>query len=134
VIETVSDTASGLEASPDLAAGKALTNAGQLVAKQLYSLPQELDKRSHVTVSINGITSFETLAHLQSELVKTSGVRDVYLRSFTQSTGVAVLDVQTSGISPQSLAETAVKIGGDTWSVYQVAGYSVQLSASLAGH
>ncbi len=133
VIATVSDTASGLEATPELSAAKALTNAAQAVAKQLYTLPAELDKRSHVTVTITGITSFEALAKLQTELPKQSGVRDSFLRSFSQSTGIAVLDVQTNGISPQSIAETAVKIGGSTWSIYQVVGYSVQLSASLAG-
>ena len=134
VITTVSDTASGLEANAQLAADKALSNAAQSVAKQLYSLPQELDKRSHVTVTINGITSFAVLAHLQTELPKVTGVRDVFMRSFDQSQGMAVLDVQVTAIGPQALAEAAVKIGGDTWSVYQVAGYSVQLSASLAGH
>ena len=45
----------------------------------------------------------------------------------------SLIDVLVGQISPQDLADRSVKIGGPEWSVYQVSGRSVQLSASQAG-
>lgn len=133
VITTVSKIASGLEATPEMAAAKALENAAQEAVPEFSSLPEELAKRSHVSLTINGLTSFEALAKFQKALLSQPGVKDQFLRSFSQSSGVAELDVQTQGISPQELADQCVKIGGETWSVYQVSGRSIQLSATPAG-
>jgi len=132
VLLTVSETASGLETSPELAAGKALSNAAESTGKDFSSLPDEIDKRSRNTITINGIKSFDALSQFQKNVLGIPGVKDLSLRSFSQENGVAEIEVQT-GVSPQELAEQAVKKAGDSWSVYQVSGHSIQLSASQAG-
>ncbi|HVO32920.1 MAG TPA: hypothetical protein VMU17_03335, partial [Elusimicrobiota bacterium] len=133
VVQTVSETASGLEATPEIASQQALEKAAQLAANDLATLPQELSKRAHVDLTISGITSFDVLSRFEKSLDGQAGVKDLFLRSFSQSTGVAVLDVLIDQISPQELADRCVQLGGPAWSVYQVTGRSVQLSASLAG-
>jgi hypothetical protein len=133
VVATVSQVASGLEATPEIAAGKALEKAAEVAANDLANLPQELSKRSHVDLTLSGLKSFEALSSFQKSLTSEAGVKDLFLRSYAQDSGVAVLDVLIDQISPQELADRSVKIGGPAWSVFQVSGRSVQLSASQAG-
>ena len=85
-------------------------------------------------LTISGLKSFDVLSKFQASLTSEPGVKDLFLRSYSQDSGVAVLDVLIDQISPQELADRCVKIGGPEWSVFQVAGRAVQLSASLAGH
>jgi hypothetical protein len=134
VVATVSQVASGLEATPDLAAGKALEKAAEVAANDLASLPAELSKRAHVDLTISGLKSFEALSKFQNSLTAEPGVKDQFLRSYSQDSGLAVLDVLLDQVSPQELADRCVKIGGPEWSVFQVSGRAVQLSASQAGH
>jgi hypothetical protein len=133
VVATVSQVASGMEATPDIAAGKALEKAGEAASNDLSNLPQELLKRSHVDLTLSGLKSFEKLSSFEKSLSAEPGVKDFFLRSYSQGSGVAVLDVLIDAIGPQELANRAVKIGGSDWSVFQVSGRSVQLSASQAG-
>jgi len=133
ILTTVSEAASGLEGTPDIAGGKALGKAGELAVNDLASLPEELSKRSLVTIKVNGLTSFEKLSALQKGLATLAGVKDLYLRSFIQSSGEANLELHIDGISPQDVADQSVKIGGSGWSIYQVEGRVIQLSASPAG-
>jgi hypothetical protein len=133
VLSTVSETASGLEGTPDIAGAKALAKAGELAVADLATLPEELSKRSLVTMKITGLTAFDKLGAFQKSLAAQAGVKDVYLRSFTQSTGEADLELHIDGISPQDLAGQSVRIGGSGWSIYQVEGRLIQLSASPAG-
>ena len=84
-------------------------------------------------MKVVGLTSFEKLAALQKGLAAKSGVKDLFLRSFTQTSGEANLELHIDGISPQDVASEGVKIGGEGWSIYQVEGRSIQLSASPAG-
>lgn len=133
VVSTVSKTASGLEATPALAAQKALSQAAQLAAQDLSSLPQQLSQRAHIDLTITGISSFDALSKFQKSLSAEPGVKDEFLRSYSQDSGVAVIDVLIDQVSPQELADRCVQIGGPTWSVFQVTGRSVQLSASQAG-
>jgi len=134
VMATVSQVASGLEATPSLAAGKALEKAGEIAANDLVNLPTELSQRSHVDLTISGLKSFDVLSKFESSLTSQAGVKDLFLRSYSQDSGVALLDVLLDQISPQELADKAVKIGGSDWSVFQVSGRAVQISASQAGH
>ncbi len=134
VIQTVSEVASGLEGTRDIASQKALQAAAEQTVKQLASLPQELAKRSHVDLSISGLKSFQALSDFEKALSAKPGVKDLYLRSYDQTGGVAVFDVLADQMSPQELADQAVRLGGPDWSIFQVGGRSVQLSASLAGH
>jgi hypothetical protein len=134
VMLTVSEVASGLEGTPEIAAQKSFEAAAQLASKDLAGLPQQLASRSHVDMTVTGLKSFETLSKLQKDLLGTPGVKDLYLRSFNQDEGVAVLDILADTVSPQELGDAAVKIGGSDWSIFQVSGRSVQLSASQAGH
>ena len=132
VITTVSQTASGMEATPELSASKSLENAAEAAVKDLSTLPSDLQKRSQVEVTITGLKSFEVLSALQKGLAKQTGISDLFLRSYAQENGIAVLSVY-SDLSAQEVADSCVRIGGDAWSVYKVTGRSVQLSATLAG-
>jgi hypothetical protein len=134
VLTTVSETASGLEGTPDIAAGKALAQVGQMGAVDMADLPRQLADRAHVSINISGITSFDALGNFEKSLSADPGVKDLYLRSFDQAVGQASLDAHIQGVSLPELADRCVKIGGSTWSVYQIAGRTIQLSASLAGH
>ncbi|MFA5975631.1 MAG: hypothetical protein WC859_05630 [Elusimicrobiota bacterium] len=133
VLSTVSKTASGAEATPELASDKSLQEAAEQAGAVLANLPEELDKRAHVLITIVGITSFETLGKFQKDLSSQRGVKEEYLRSYTQAAGTAVIDVLADQLTPQEVAEMSVRLGGPTWSVYQVSGRSVQISASQAG-
>jgi hypothetical protein len=133
ILSTVSETASGLEGTPDIAGSKALSRAAELAVNDLASLPQDIAKRSLVTITVNGLTAFDKLSAFQKGLLAQPGVKDLFLRSFNQSSGEAVLELHIDTISPQELADQCVKIGGDGWSVFQVVGRSIQLSASPAG-
>ena len=133
VVATVSQVASGLEATPDIASGKALEKAGEVASNDLANLPQELAKRAHVDLTLSGLKSFESLSSFEKSLSAEPGVKDFFLRSYSQDSGVAALDVLIDQIGPQELADRTVKIAGAGWSVFQVSGRSVQLSASQAG-
>jgi len=133
VLATVSEVASGLEATPDLAAQKSLQLAANQTSKDLSSLPQQLTERAHYEVTISGLKSFELLEKFEHSLAEQSGIQGVYLRSFDQDSGVAAVDVLTDELSAPDLADRCVQLGGQDWSVYQVSGRSIQLSATLAG-
>jgi hypothetical protein len=133
VLNTVSQVASGMEGTPEIAGGKALAKAGELAAGDLANLPAELSKRSLVTMKVTGLTSYEKLSALQKALSSKAGVKDLYLRSFNQSAGDAQLEMHIDGISPDELASLAVKTGGEGWSIYQLEGRTIQISASPAG-
>jgi len=133
VVATISETASGLEATREIAADKALSAAAELAGKDLATLPTELSKRAHVDVTVTGLTAFGALSSFQKSLSSLPGVKDQFLRSYSQSDGVAVLDVLVDQISPQELADQCAKIGGPAWTVVQLSGRSVQLSSSPAG-
>jgi len=133
VLATESQTASGLEATADLAAQKAFQQAAALTQPDLAALPTQLAQKAHVDITLVGLKSFEALSKFQKGLASAPGVKDLFLRSYNQETGVASIDVLTDQITPQELAERGAKIGGSDWSVLQVSGRSVQLSTSLAG-
>ena len=133
VVGTVAETASGLDATPDVATQKAFQQAAALAQPDLTALPNQLAQKAHVAITLNGLKSFEVLNKFQKSLAAEAGVKDLYLRSYDQETGVASLDVLVDQVSPQDLAERAAKIGGAEWAVQQVSGRSVQISTSLAG-
>ncbi|OGR93355.1 MAG: hypothetical protein A2992_06110 [Elusimicrobia bacterium RIFCSPLOWO2_01_FULL_59_12] len=133
VLSTVSQVASGMEGTPEIAGGKALGKAAELAVVDLASLPEQLSKRSLVTMKITGLTSFEKLSEVLTALSALSGVKDVFMRSFNQSGGEAHLEFHIDGISSQEVAGQIVKTGGTGWSIYQVEGRTIQLSASPAG-
>jgi hypothetical protein len=133
VVGTISQTASGLDATPELAAQKAFQQAAALAQPELTALPTQLAQKAHVDMTLTGLKSFEILAKFQKSLTAEPGVKDLFLRSYSQETGVASLDILVDQVSPQELAERAAKKGGVEWSVLQVSGRSVQLATSLAG-
>ena len=133
ILTTASEAASGLEGTPEIAGGKSLEKAGELAVNDLASLPEDLSKRSLVTLKVSGITSFEKLSALQKGLESFAGVKDVYLRSFVQTSAEANLELHIDGISPQDVADQSIKIGGSDWSIYQVEGRAIQVSATQAG-
>lgn len=133
ILSTVSQQASGLEGTAEIAGGQALAKAAELAAADLSSLPEEIAKRSLVTMKIVGIKSFEKVSMVQKTLGSMQGVKDVFLRSFSQVDGEANLEFHVDGVSPQEAAALVVKTGGSDWSIYQVEGRTIQLSASPAG-
>lgn len=133
VLAAISQTASGLEATPELAAQKAFEAAAKLAQADMAALPGELAKKAHVDLTLLGLKSFEALSNFQKGLTSEPGVKDLYLRSYNQETGTANIDVLVDQLSPQELGERAAKRGGPEWSVVEVAGRNVQISTSLAG-
>ena len=124
VVGTISEVASGLEATPDLAAQKAFQQAAALAQPDLVALPSQLAQKAHVDVTLLGLKSFQALAKYQKSLAAEPGVKDLFLRSYNQESGVASLDVLVDQMSPQEVADRSVKIGGAECSLWssQVAG------------
>jgi hypothetical protein len=133
VLTTMSQQASGLEGTAEIAGAKALGKVGELAVGDLASLPDELAKRAQVSIKITGLTSFEKLRDVQKALEGMAGVKDIYLRSFNQSAAEANIDARIDGVSPQDVANQIVKAGGAGWSIYSVEGKLLQISASPAG-
>src|SRR4029077_15094614 len=77
ILTTVSETASGLEGTPEIAGGKSLAKAGEMAVADLVNLPEELSKRSLVTLTITGLTSFDKLSDIEKGLTSQPGVKDV---------------------------------------------------------
>lgn len=133
VLSTLSQVASGIEGTPDIAAQKSFDKVAELCADDLAKLPQSLSSRSQVNLTVTGITSFEELSNLQKKLPAANGVKDLYLRSFNQEEGIAVLDLSVDQVSTQEIADEAVRIGGSSWTVLQILGRSARVNASAAG-
>jgi hypothetical protein len=133
VVGTVSQVASGLDATPDFAAQKAYQQAAALAQPDLVALPAQLAQKAHVNITLLGLKSFELLAKLQKSLATEPGVKDLFLRSYNQEEGVATLDVLVDQLTPQELADRCVKIGGEEWSVSQMSGRTVQIATSPGG-
>jgi hypothetical protein len=133
VLATVSQAAGGLDATPTNAASKALDNAAAAAAQQLSGLPQQLSERAHVQLTLNGVASFDALAQFEKVLTRVPGVKDHYLRSYSQGTGIAVIDALTDKPSPQELAQNILTYAAPGWTIGQVVGRSVQMSAPPAG-
>ena len=87
VVGAVSQVASGLEATPDLAAQKAFQQAAALAQPDLAALPAQLAQKAHVDLTLLGLKSFEVLAKFQKSLAAEPGVKDLFLRSYNQEDG-----------------------------------------------
>jgi hypothetical protein len=103
ILLTVGKTSSGLDASKEAAANKALENVGKLAGSELADrLAQELAKKASVAVSVSGVPDLAKLKDFETQLTATLGVGDFYLRSFDG--GKALLDVQVKDTGSQDLA------------------------------
>ncbi len=133
VLKTFSQVASGVEGTSEIAAQKSFEKAAELCAQDLAKLPQELSQRAQVHLTVVGLTSFEVLSDLQKKMTAAAGVKDLYLRSFSQESGIAELNVQVDQISPQDLADQTTRLGGPAWTVIQISGRDIRINASAAG-
>jgi len=133
ILSTLAQVASGLEGTPDIAAQKSFEKVAELCAADLARLPQELSTRAQVNLTITGLTSFEELSNLQKKLATASGIKDLFLRSFNQEEGIAMLDLTVDQLSAQDVADQAARIGGPSWTVIQLSGRSARINASAAG-
>jgi hypothetical protein len=133
VIATISQVASGLEATPELSAQKAFAQTAELAKGELVSLPQQLADKAHVEITLQGLKSFEMLSNFEKKMSSEPSVKDLYLRSYNQENGVALVDVLVDQISVQELSDRVLKIGGPEWTLLQVSGRSIQVSTSPAG-
>ena len=93
VLETVSEQASGLDITDSAAKQKAFQAAGKKCGELMAaSLPQRLLKAMTLTVIARGLTSIDELSALQKALSAAPGIEEMYLRSFSEGTGVIDLE------------------------------------------
>jgi hypothetical protein len=102
--------ASGVDITPLAAAQKALTATGEqlgdYMVQQLMQYASDPDKPLTITVRCSG---FQKLNLLQNGLKSVSGVKSVFLRSY--SGGIAQIDVTYTG-APKALADAMQNIEG----------------------
>ncbi|MDR3349459.1 MAG: hypothetical protein LBO03_07645 [Acidaminococcales bacterium] len=120
--------AGGADISPGAAAKAALQNAGKLLGEYMVDklLPYAgtLDKGLQITIT--NAHNFSRLSMLESELKKTSGVKEIYIREYNN--GVAIIDINYSG-SPQSLARILEQSPVLPLTITAIAGNSIGASA-----
>ncbi|MDR2006866.1 MAG: LPP20 family lipoprotein [Acidaminococcales bacterium] len=119
--------AGGADISRNAAAKAALQNAGKLLGEYMVDklLPYAgtLDKGLQITIT--NAYNFSRLSMLESELRKTSGVKEIYIREYNN--GVAVIDINYSG-SPQSLARILESSSALSLTITAIAGNSIGAS------
>jgi hypothetical protein len=104
VAMSVTQEASGLGGNAALAGQKARETVGKAAGEELArSLPQALTRQSGVVVSIDGVPDLGSLGGFEKDLRALPGVSDLFLRNY--AAGSAQVELETSGISPQDVAD-----------------------------
>lgn len=108
ILATVTTQGSGLDATKDVAAQKALAQVGKNAGQDFGSrIASELLRKSNVLITVTGLSGLDKLSQVKGELLKTSGVSDIYMRSFSQD--LAELEVKVNNISAADLAQALTK-------------------------
>lgn len=103
ILATASVQGSGLDATKEAAAQKAMMQLGKNAANEFKDrIASELARRSSVAVTVRGLKDINQLGIVKSLLVNTSGVEDLYLRSFAN--GDAEMEVKTKTATSLDLA------------------------------
>lgn len=103
ILAAVATQASGLDATNAIAAQKALAQVGRDAADDFASkVAAELERRSNVLVTVQGLKSLDRLGEIKDLLAKTPGVGDLYMRSY--SGGTAEIEVKTEKATSMDLA------------------------------
>lgn len=108
ILATVSVQGSGLDATKEAAAQKALSQLGKNAANEFAGkIASELARRSTVLVTVKGIANLNRLSEVKETLSKTAGVAELYMRSF--SDGTAEIEVKINSATSNDLANALTK-------------------------
>ncbi|MBI4668114.1 MAG: hypothetical protein HY747_02830 [Elusimicrobia bacterium] len=106
VLQIVSAQASGLDAIDDAAIQKALEAAGRKAGDDLgRELHERLVKNASIALIAVNIKNFDGLENLKKALTATSGIKDLFVRSFGE--GAANLDIYLEAAGQTGVQEIA---------------------------
>ena len=81
---------------------------GRNAANELSGkIAAELARRSTVIVTVRGLSSINRLSEVKDALLKTSGVGDLYMRSFSE--GTAEMEIKINSATSADLANTLTR-------------------------
>ena len=125
IIATNGFHAGGVDITEFTSAKMALNNAGELMGdymvEQLMTYASNPEKG--LQLLIKGVTSFNKVSILESELRQIKGVKNVFVRDY--SAGVATIDINYTG-APKNLATALEKISGVNLGVTEVSNSAIQ--------
>lgn len=108
VLAAVSVQGSGLDATKEAAGQKAMAQLGKNAANDLSGkVASELSRRSSVLVTVRGLPDINRLGELKDLLSKTTGVGDLYMRSFSE--GTAEIEIKINTATSNDLANALTK-------------------------
>ncbi len=108
ILATVTIQGSGLDATKEAAAQKAMAALGKNAANDLSGrIASELAKKSSVLVTVRGLPSLSRLSEVKEAILKTAGVGDLFMRSYAE--GIAEMDVKINSATSLDLANTLTK-------------------------
>ncbi|MBI4369491.1 MAG: hypothetical protein HY547_04605 [Elusimicrobia bacterium] len=109
VIQNVSGQASGLDAVEDAALQKALETVGKKAGDDLgRDMHNRLLKEASISLTATNISGFTALEELKKTLSSTSGVRDLFLRSFDSNN--ANIDVYLEALGKVGVSDLASRL------------------------
>lgn len=96
VLQNVSGQASGLDAVDDAAVQKALEATGKKAGEELAGeLHQRLIREASISLTVSNVADFQKLDGFKSTINSLSGIKDIFLRSFSE--GTANMDIYLDG-------------------------------------
>jgi hypothetical protein len=108
ILAAVTVQGSGLDGTKEAAALKAMANLGKNAAAELApKIAAELARRSSVLVTVRGLPSLNRLGEVKDALLKTAGVGDLYMRSFSE--GTAEMEVKINSATSSDLANSLTR-------------------------
>ena len=108
ILATVSVQGSGLDGTKDAAAQKAMAQLGKNASNDLAGrIASELARRSTVLVTVRGLSNLNRLGEVKDLISKTSGVGDIYMRSFGGN--AAEIEVKINSATSSDIANSLTK-------------------------
>ena len=108
ILATLTVQGSGLDATKEAAAFKAMASLGKNAANELApKIASELAKHSSVLVTVRGLPNINRLGEVKDALLKTAGVGDLYMRSYSE--GTAEMEIKINSATSSDLANTLTK-------------------------
>lgn len=125
IIATHGFHAGGVDITEFTSAKVALNNAGEMMGD--YMVEQLMNYASNpekgLQILVKGVTSFNKVSILESELKQIKGVKTVFVRDY--SAGVATIDINYTG-APKTLAAALAKINNINLDVTEVSNSAIQ--------
>lgn len=110
ILATVSAQGSGLDATKEAAAQKAMSQLGKNAGTDFATrIAAELARKSTILVTVRGLSNLNHLSEVKNILTKTIGVEEIYPRSF--SSGTAEIEVKIKSATSNDLTNALVKNG-----------------------